>query len=362
MARSPIQLKRPDLSEEIAQRYRKAREGWQKTRLLCVKLASEGQHHAEQIAEMCGCSLRRVFDWLALTREGGLEALLQRRKPGPREGQWHLLKDKPQLKKQIQKGLSEGRWSSAPQLSRWLQEEHGLEVKDNTAWSWLKKLGGVLRIPRPRHPGNDEQAMQQFKQTLTQRLEALQLPQGTAVKVWVMDEARFGLHTQVRRVWIDKGVRPIVQRQTKYEWDYLYGSLEVTQGQAHFLHLPTVSLECDALYLEHLAATDAQAVHVIIRDQAGFHLRDGDARLPARVRIVPLPSYCPELNPCEQLWDVLKDEIANRVHASIEALRDALLPGLKRYWQDATRVLSLIGRPWLQDQANATSPTYSAIN
>lgn len=356
MSRGPVQLRRPDLAEEIVSRYRKAKAGWEKTRLLCAKLANEGQHQAAEIAELCGCSVKRVFDWLRMTREGGLEELLKRGKPGPKTGELRLLKGKPQVNKQIKKGLHEGRWSSAPQLSRWLQSEHGLEVKDNTAWTWLKKLGGVLRVPRPRHPGRSDEAMQQFKETLAQRLEALALPTGTRVKVWVMDEARFGLHTELRRVWIDKGVRPVFERQTKYEWDYLYGSLEVTEGHAHFLHLPTVNLECDELYLEHLAQSDTEAVHVVIRDQAGFHLRDGDERLPQRVRIVPLPPYCPELNPCEQLWDVLKDETANHVHRTIEALRDALLPGLKRYWEDATRVISLIGRPWLRNQANTSYP------
>jgi transposase len=238
-----------------------------------------------------------------------------------------------------------------------LQEEHGLTVKANTAFTWLKKLGGVLRVPRPRHPGRSDGALEEFKATLGRRLKSLELPRGTRVKVWVMDEARFGLHTTVRRVWIHKGTRPVVERQTKYDWDYLYGSLEVTGGQAHFLHLPTVNVDCDAQYLEHLTQTDPAAVHVVIRDQAGFHLRDGDARLPSRVRIVSLPPYCPELNPCEQLWDLLKDETANRVHRTIEALRDALLPALKRFWDDAGKVISLIGRPWLRTQANASPPT-----
>ena len=53
------------------------------------------------------------------------------------------------------------------------------------------------------------------------QLEALPVPQGSLVRVWVMDEARFGLHTEMRRVWISKGVRPEVRRQTRYEWDYL---------------------------------------------------------------------------------------------------------------------------------------------
>ncbi len=74
MARGPIELKRPDLAEEIEVRYRQAKVGWEKTRLLCVKLASGGQHHGQEIADLCGCSLKRIFDWLHLTRKGGLEA------------------------------------------------------------------------------------------------------------------------------------------------------------------------------------------------------------------------------------------------------------------------------------------------
>lgn len=198
--------------------------------------------------------------------------------------------------------------------------------------------------------------MEQFKVSLGQKLEALQLSRGTKVKVWVMDEARFGLHTDLRRVCVPKGACPVVERQTKYEWDYLCGSLEVTGGEAHFAHLPTVNLDCDALYLKELAASDPEAVHVVIRDNAGFHLRDGDERLPERVRIVPLPPYSLELNPCEQAWDVIKDEVSNQCCRSIDKLRDALLPSLKRFWQDAQAVLRLVGRPWLQDQANVSCP------
>ena len=136
-----------------------------------------------------------------------------------------------------------------------------------------------------------------------------------------------------------------------------YGALEVVEGRAEFLHLPTVNLDCNQLFLEHIRSSDPDAHHVVIADQAGFHLREGDERLPEGVHIVPLPPYSPELNPCEQLWDVLKDTegFANGLFESIEKLRKALHPGLKRFWEDAHAVLSLIGRPWLRSQANATA-------
>ena len=169
-----------------------------------------------------------------------------------------------------------------------------------------------------------------------------------------MDEARFGLHTELRRVWTLRGSRPVVTRQIKYEWDYLYGSLGAVSGEAHFAHLPGVSLEWDEGYLRDLAAGDPAAVHVVVRDQAGFHLRDGDPRLPPRVRIVDLPPYSPELNPCEQLWDIVKEETCNRVFPTVRALRKQMSHPLRRYWEDTAAVLRLIGRDWLLAELNAT--------
>ena len=48
---------------------------------------------------------------------------------------------------------------------------------------------------------------------------------------------------------------------------------------------------------EDLCSSDPQAHHVVIADQAGFHPRKGDERLPEGVHIVSLPPYSLELNP-----------------------------------------------------------------
>ena len=77
---------------------------------------------------------------------------------------------------------------------------------------------------------------------MAEKLEALEIEAGSQVKVWFMDEARFGLHTDLRRAWTIKGVRPLVTRQIKYQSDYLYGALG---ADVHFMHVPGVSLEWD---------------------------------------------------------------------------------------------------------------------
>ncbi len=54
------------------------------------------------------------------------------------------------------------------------------------------------------------------------------------------------------------------------------GPLEVVEGRAEFLHLPTVNLDCNQLFFEHIRSSDLEAHHVVIADQAGLHLREGD--------------------------------------------------------------------------------------
>ena len=216
-------------------------------------------------------------------------------------------------------------------------------------------------MPRPSHSLKNPDAAEVFKSALAEKLEALAIKAGSQVRVWFMDEARFGLHSELRRVWTPRGQRPVVTRQIRYEWNSLYGSLGVVSGQAHFAHLPGVSLKWDHSYLKNLAASDPEAIHVLVRDQAGFHLRDGDRRLPKRVRIVDLPAYSPELNPCEQMWDVVKDDTCNRVFATVGALREAMRATLQRYWEDTQAVLRLIGRDWLLAQLNATPKSRVSI-
>lgn len=78
---------------------------------------------------------------------------------------------------------------------------------------------------------------------------------------------------------------------------------------------------------------------------------------PDAIRIIDLPPYNPELYPCEQLWDIIKDEIGNRLFATVEELREATIPALKRYWDDAAAMLRLVGRGWMLDQVNASNKT-----
>ena len=185
-------------------------------------------------------------------------------------------------------------------------------------------------------------------------LAALELPTDRPVRLWVADEMRYGLLPVTRRVWSLRGVRPVCPVHPRYEWAYVYGAAEVGgQARVEFCYFPSVSLEWSQLFLEQLATREPEATHVVLWDGAGFHPQDGAAGLPDNVRLLPLPSYSPELNPIEGLWDQLKDYLCNKVFASLRALEDAMTDFLRPFWENAERVRDLIGNGWLLARAEA---------
>jgi transposase len=72
-------------------------------------------------------------------REGGVDALLQRDKPGPREGEPRGLA--PGVLEEMRQKLRDGQFDTAEQARRWLEETHGVARPYGTVWRWLKKRG-----------------------------------------------------------------------------------------------------------------------------------------------------------------------------------------------------------------------------
>lgn len=131
-----------------------------------------------------------------------------------------------EVRDQLKAGLKQGHWRTAGQVRQWLAKTHGIQRAERSVYYWLGKLReGVLRVSRPVHIKRDPAAAAAFREQFAQKLVDLKLPQGRRVKVWVMDEARFGLHSQSRRCWGLRGVPVAVPRQHRHEWDYLDGAL-----------------------------------------------------------------------------------------------------------------------------------------
>jgi transposase len=149
-------------------------------------------------------------------------------------------------------------------------------------------------------------------------------PHGGTVRVFFMDEARFGQQGTTTRVWAPKGSRPTAVKQTRYEWVYLYAAVEPATGASVALQAPNINTGTMNVFLKMLAAELRGNEHaVLIMDQAGWH-KARKLVVPDNITVLYLPPYSPELNPVERLWAYLRSHyLSNRVYDDYRHLLDA---------------------------------------
>ena len=348
----------PEVVEELKRLLRKPRSVKEKEKVQTLLLAHSGKKSYEEISEVIGRARSTIQIWVKSFEAKGVSWLEEKVE---RSGRPSELQD-PKIQKALVNGLKEGRWVTGVEIQRWLKEEHGLSRSMTSVYYWLGKLTGALKVPRPVHIKKNAAEASAFKEHLYEKLVALNIPKGKRVEVWVQDEARYGLHSVRRRCWGLRGVRVVKPAQLKYEWGYVYGALNVVEGGGEFCYMPTVNLEFTHAFLHQLAQSDENAEHVVVWDQAGFHHRPGDRRLPNRIHLLPLPPYSPELNPIEKLWDQMKDRIVNRVYETLDEIEESISTALRPFWESPTPARSLVGTGWLYSSANASPRNFIPIN
>jgi transposase len=87
----------------------------------------------------------------------------------------------------------------------------------------------------------------------------------------------------------------------------------------------------------------------MILDRGKFH-QAKSLKIPHNVVPVFLPPYSPELSPIERLWEDIKDEIADELYPTIQALMDKVASIIKRYTKEA--IQSLTSYPYLIQAVN----------
>lgn len=335
-----VKVSGPATPDEITKAYRQSDNSHDYTRLLAVEMAQQGLWTLKEIATALGKHRATIARWLGTYRRGGLDALLAR----SRRGRGARL-DKDDVEALVA-GLREGRWKTAVEIHSWLSKR-GIEMTVWGVYYWLNRVRAKHKVPRKTHKDQDPDELADFKAHIGDKLNAIDIPPSRRVYVWVQDEHRYGLISTVRRCWTLRGCRVKAPFQMKYQWSYLYGAVELGTGKTVFIYIPTVSLTCSQLFLEQIVATDPAGIHIVIWDQAGFHHKPENANLPSQIRLLPLPPYCPELNPMERLWDMVKCRVSNQVFETLSSIEEEIVGVLQPLWSSVERVFTWLGDNWL---------------
>ena len=101
------------------------------------------------------------------------------------------------------------------------------------------------------------------------------------------------------------------------------------------------------LHLAEIAAAVTPGAHaVLLLDQAGWHLSAGLV-VPANITLLPLPAKCPELNPVENVWQLMRDNwLSNRIFKSYDDIPDHCCFAWNRLADQPWRIMSIGLRQW----------------
>lgn len=160
----PIPLRTDFDAASMRATARRSKDGPQTRRLLALAAIYEGSSRTEA-ARIGGVTVQIVRDWVMKFNAEGPTGLIDRKAPGKRP----LLNDRHRaaLVEVIERGPIPAvhgvvRWRIVD-LIQWLWDEFGLSVSKPTLSRDLRALGYRKLSARPRHHGQDVEAVEAFK-------------------------------------------------------------------------------------------------------------------------------------------------------------------------------------------------------
>ncbi|MFC2032596.1 IS630 family transposase [Chloroflexota bacterium] len=168
------------------------------------------------------------------------------------------------------------------------------------------------------------------------------------------DEARFGRMSDPRACWAPVPNRPVVNRAIIREFRYEYAAVSPWDGTLDYMTLEKMNTESMGLFLQQVSEAHKQDFIIMVLDGAPSH-KGKELEVPENITLVFLPSYSPELNPAEQLWNVLRrDYFANSLFDSLNAATHQAENGLACMASNREELKRLTKWKWISVILNAT--------
>ena len=118
-------------------------------------------------------------------------------------------------------------------------------------------------------------------------------------------------------------------------------------GKGAALLLPKADTAAMQMHLDEISLAVASGSHgVVLMDRAGWHTTKKLA-VPENLTIILLPSYSPELNSAENVWQYLRQNwLSNRVFDSYDAILNAACEAWNNLMALPDKIRSIGWRDW----------------
>jgi transposase len=167
------------------------------------------------------------------------------------------------------------------------------------------------------------------------------------VRLMFQDEARFGRMSDPRSCWAPARHRQVVNLAMIREFRYEYAAVSPWDGCLDFMTADKMNTDNMSRFLAQASQAHQNEFIVMVLDGASSH-KSKELKIPNNVSLILLPPYSPELNPAEQIWNVLRrDHFANRVFDSLDAATEQAERGLSMMAANKSATRQLTNWPWI---------------
>jgi transposase len=132
----------------------------------------------------------------------------------------------------------------------------------------------------------------------------------------------------------------------RFEYTYIYGAICPERDTGEAIVIGSVGKEEMLHHLNIISQNIPENRHaVIVMDRAPWHR---SLKIPENITIIHLPSYSPELNPHENIWEYIKaNYLSNKVFDTLDHVTQACCDAWNALCGEAGRIRSIGTRDWV---------------
>jgi transposase len=317
--------------------------------LLAILAVLDGQRFA-QVAGVLRVHEKTIVKWVAVFCCYGLQGA-PRQKPTGRPPKLTptqrailatLIDEGP-----VKAGFRGAGWRS-PMLQQLIYDRFGVFYNVFSIAQLLKNLGFSFQKAAVVSAHLDEAKRQAWRTTTWPQI--LRRAKERKALLLFGDEASFPQWGTRTDTWARRGQQPKVKTCGKRKGDKVFGLIDYCTG--HFFYQGQDGRRNSAAYITFLTRVLAQTTHPIIlmQDGAKYHTSAETkaffAQQTARLQVVQLPTYSPDDNPIEKLWQKSKQQ-ETHLHSfpTFEALTEKVEQALLKFPDAPAEILALCSLP-----------------